>query len=153
MKCNYPNGITGLKTTQMMHKNKACVHRKPAAAIFTSTHEVHSILQQHSVHNNVDDVARPYPAYADLERCSSVSPLSGGGVACQCSRPVEFYWYPCALKYCRNQDSVSSLHIFSYHQIRGFLFAKSAFQALYFSALFCQKTQMFTPSFNLTPTL
>lgn len=78
--------------------------RKPAtAAIFTSTHEVHSILQ-HSVHN-VDDVAKPYPAYSDLERCSSVSPLSGGGVACQCSRPVEFYWYPCALKYCRNQDS------------------------------------------------
>ena len=112
--------------------------RKPAATvIFTSTHEVHSILQ-HSVHN-VDDVAKPYPAYSDLERCSSVSPLSGGGVACQCSRLVEFYWYPCALKYCRNQDSVSSLHIISYHQIRGFLFAKSAFQALYFSALFLSK--------------
>ena len=24
IKCNYPNNTTGLKTTQMLHKNKAC---------------------------------------------------------------------------------------------------------------------------------
>ena len=75
-------------------------------SVFTSSHEVHSILQQQrAAAGGADGLARPHPGYEGLDRCRS---STAGGAACQCSRPVEFFWYPCALKYCRNQDSVSA---------------------------------------------
>jgi len=76
---------------------------------FTSSHEIHSILQRQKAglppsDSDVEAMAEPGAGYLDggLERCGSAAKVNG---QCQCTRAVDFYWYPCALKYCRNQDS------------------------------------------------
>jgi len=76
---------------------------------FTSSHEMHSIVQ-HSQRSSGQDgdidsmTEEAHPGYPEgLERCGALSSLKGQ--ACQCTMAVDFYWYPCALKYCRNQDS------------------------------------------------
>ena len=72
------------------------------AGIFSSNHELHSILKRKSQHFNVETLIKSLTrSHGDLPRC----PLTtGNNESCQCTRQVWLHWYPCALKYCRNKD-------------------------------------------------
>jgi len=110
---SWTNTPSFVKKTVSSHLPSLC--RDARKTTFTSDHEVHSILQ-HQRSSSAEELAaaaeslaQPYPNYQTLERCSTMqSPqqqMRTAATACQCTREVEFYWYPCALKYCRNQDS------------------------------------------------
>jgi len=116
--------------------------RDAKATTFTSSHELHAILQEAakkmamgsnklvSEDNNNSELdsssqlklafqslVEKFPRYETLPRCASlisqgdddvtayyVNDVITTATACQCTKQVMFNWYPCALKYCRNQD-------------------------------------------------
>lgn len=62
---------------------------------FSSQHELYNIVS-HS------ELWQPEPGYETLQRCFQVEHNSDS--PCICSRQIWIYWYPCALKYCRNRE-------------------------------------------------
>jgi len=83
---------------------------------YTSSHELHTILTEAKKPVSLmDTLVAKFPDYESLPRCAAAALekdddgglhrfLSDGGSSCQCTIQVMFNWYPCSLKYCRNQD-------------------------------------------------
>jgi len=93
------------------HLSALCKDAKKST--YTSSHELHTILSSEAVTSSsqfVESLADKFPGYESLPRCATLSesPVTvekdKQQLPCQCSRQVVFLWYPCALKYCRNQD-------------------------------------------------
>jgi len=88
------------------HLSALCKDAKKST--YTSSHELHTILTSEASHL-VESLTDKFPGYESLPRCATLSENALTGdkllmLPCQCSRQVFFLWYPCALKYCRNQD-------------------------------------------------
>ena len=69
---------------------------------YTSSHELHAILRDNK-RADINALTDDFPNYDSLPRCWALLNEVDDG-QCQCTRQIMLYWYPCALKYCRNKD-------------------------------------------------